>query len=92
MASVDSPSAPAAPIPASPQSKPLGAETRTICTAGWDGVVLAGRGLSSSRAEAAAGTTAPSARARVSVLLILRWFRAISGLPGLPVTGVIGSG
>jgi hypothetical protein len=78
MASVDSPRAPAAPMPASPQSNPPGAETRTICTAGCgDGVLLAAGGLRSNRAEAAAGAMAPSASASASVVLIGPWFGRI---------------
>jgi hypothetical protein len=57
---------------ASLQSKPAGAETRTIWTGGWDGVVVvAGGGLRFSRAEAAAGAIALSASARVSVVLVV---------------------
>jgi hypothetical protein len=80
MASIDNPRAPAAPMPASPQSKPLGAETRTICTAGWgDDVVVAAGGLRSNRAEAAAGAIAQSAIARASLVVIGRWLGITAG-------------
>jgi len=58
-------------MPASPQSKPPGAETRTICTAGRaDGVVVARGGLRSNRAEAAVGAIALSVSDRASAVLL----------------------
>lgn len=68
MASIDSPKPPAAPMPASHQSKPLGVEMRMTCTA----ALVGGTGESTRRgiAAAAAGTIAPSASARPSVVLI----------------------
>jgi hypothetical protein len=79
VASIDSPSAPAAPMPASPQSKPPGAETRMTCTAGWwVDVVLAG-GLRSNRAEAAAGAIAQSASGRASGFAVAGWLGMTAG-------------
>jgi hypothetical protein len=79
MASIDSPTAPAAPMPASLQSKPPGAATRTICTARRDDDLAVVRGgLRSSRAEAAAGVTAPSASASASAVLMWGWLRPIT--------------
>lgn len=68
MASIDSPKPPAAPMPASVQSKPRGAETRTTSTAFVSDANTGGTGT----AKAADGTMTltPSANAHVSVVFV----------------------